>query len=127
MTWMTYSEAADKLQIAPASVRQKARRGRWARRAGNDGLARIDVPDALLSVATSAPTPPATTGLTPLDTMRDRIAALEAEIAARPTTETVVQLQSRLTELIGDRDAWREQAQALAARQSVSWWRRLVG
>lgn len=131
MAWLTYNEAAQKLAIAPASVRQRARRGRWARRMGNDGLAKVDVPDAILSAATSAPTlsatSPATSAPAPLDVMRQRIGELEAELATRPTTETVAQLQSRLTELTGDRDAWREQAQALAARQTVSWWRRLTG
>lgn len=59
--------------------------------------------------------------------MRQRIAELEAEIATRPAPDTVAQLEARVADLQADRDAWREQAQALAVRQSVSWWRRLVG
>lgn len=132
MAWLTYNEAAQKLAIAPASVRQRARRGRWSRRMGNDGLAKVDVPDAILSAATSAPTPsatspatsaptpPAMSSPTPLDVMRQRIADLEAELAARPVVQTVSQLEARVADLQSDRDAWR----ALALRP---WWRRLVG
>lgn len=142
MAWLTYIEAAQKLAIAPASVRQRARRGRWARRTGNDGRARVDVPDALLS----APTSPATSGPTPLELMRNRVAELEAEIAARPheavaeARERIAKLEAELSgqrdlviaerlradaefrraqDLLRDRDAWRDFSQR-------PWWKRLV-
>lgn len=42
--WLTYAEMAERLGIAPESARTLAKRRRWPRRAGNDGLARIAVP-----------------------------------------------------------------------------------
>jgi hypothetical protein len=43
--WTTYDEAAVRLGISSDAVRRRAARGRWARTLGNDGLARIQVPD----------------------------------------------------------------------------------
>jgi uncharacterized small protein (DUF1192 family) len=43
--WTTYNEAAVRLGISSDAVRRRAARGRWARTRGNDGLARIQVPD----------------------------------------------------------------------------------
>lgn len=120
MPWMTYAEAATALRIAPDSVRQRARRGRWARRLGNDGLACVEVPDALLSAPTSPATTPTTPGPTPIHLMRQRIVELETELAARPARDTILQMEARIADLSADRDAWRVLAQR-------PWWRRLVG
>jgi hypothetical protein len=43
--WMTYREAAAKFGCTTEAIRRRASRGRWGRRAGNDGAARICVPD----------------------------------------------------------------------------------
>jgi uncharacterized small protein (DUF1192 family) len=43
--WTTYNEAAVRLGISSDAVRRRAARGHWARTRGNDGLARIQVPD----------------------------------------------------------------------------------
>jgi uncharacterized small protein (DUF1192 family) len=43
--WTTYNEAAVRLGISSDAVRRRAARGHWARIRGNDGLARIQVPD----------------------------------------------------------------------------------
>ena len=43
--WTTYNEAAVRLGISSDAVRRRAARGHWARVRGNDGLARIQVPD----------------------------------------------------------------------------------
>ena len=45
--WFTYAEAGDRLGISPEAVRAKAARKRWRRQLGNDGLARIMIPDDL--------------------------------------------------------------------------------
>jgi hypothetical protein len=43
--WLTYAEAAERLNATPQAVRQKAIRGRWQRTIGNDKLARVRMPD----------------------------------------------------------------------------------
>ena len=42
---LTYKQAADKLGVSAQAVRQKAIRGRWPRTKGNDGQARVQVPN----------------------------------------------------------------------------------
>jgi DNA repair exonuclease SbcCD ATPase subunit len=42
--WMTYRELADFLGVEEESGRRRAQRGRWPRRPGNDGKARVGVP-----------------------------------------------------------------------------------
>src|SRR5271166_1567196 len=43
--WLTYAEAGDRLGVSPEAVRAKAARKRWRRQIGNDGLARVWLPD----------------------------------------------------------------------------------
>jgi hypothetical protein len=43
--WLSYAEAAERLNTTPEAVRQKAIRGRWQRTIGNDKKARIRLPD----------------------------------------------------------------------------------
>jgi len=43
--WLTYEQAAERLNTTPEAVRQKAIRGRWQRTVGNDKRARIRLPD----------------------------------------------------------------------------------
>jgi hypothetical protein len=50
--WFTYSEAADKLGVSRQAVRQKAIRGHWARTRGNDGQARVQLPEQPYRVRT---------------------------------------------------------------------------
>jgi len=44
--WLTYEQAAERLNTTPEAVRQKAIRGRWQRTIGNDKKARIRLPDS---------------------------------------------------------------------------------
>lgn len=134
--WMSYAEAAEALGISAASVKQKARRGRWPRQVGNDGKARVAVPSDLLQVkgATTPPTTPPTSAVTtpPVNPVHEALARLEAECAGlRELVEAErrrADSEARRAEaqaeyaaaVAADRDAWR----ALAER---SWWRRLVG
>lgn len=48
MTWLTYDELAERLGIERESARTLVKRKRWARQTGNDGKARIGVPDDAL-------------------------------------------------------------------------------
>jgi uncharacterized protein YhaN len=43
--WLSYAEAAERLNTTPEAVRQKAIRGRWQRTIANDGRARVRLPD----------------------------------------------------------------------------------
>jgi hypothetical protein len=43
--WLTYREAAERLNSTAEAVRYRAIRGRWPRMRGNDGRARIQLPD----------------------------------------------------------------------------------
>ena len=48
VTWLSYDELADRLGIERESARTLVKRKRWARQTGNDGKARIGVPDDAL-------------------------------------------------------------------------------
>jgi hypothetical protein len=43
--WLTYEEAAVQLGVTPRAARMRAFRGRWAKTKGNDGRARVRLPD----------------------------------------------------------------------------------
>src|SRR5271157_5664411 len=43
--WLTYREAAERLGSTAEAVRYRALRGKWPRMRGNDGRARVQVPD----------------------------------------------------------------------------------
>ena len=112
--------------LSPAAAAQRAGVSRWtvsrALKAGdlrgqrdNLGAWRIDQDDLdawaskrLLAVQPSAGLPPATPAAHPAEVEN---AALRAEVAG---------LRERVADLAADRDAWRSQAQELAARPS--WW-----
>lgn len=42
--WLTYTDAAERLNLSPEAVRQRARRQNWRKQSGNDGRALIYVP-----------------------------------------------------------------------------------
>ena len=62
--WMTYAELAAALGIGGDSARNLARRKRWSRKPGNDGLARIGVPAEHLEHRKLEPVSPPTDGPT---------------------------------------------------------------
>jgi hypothetical protein len=149
--WHTYAEAAEKLNVSPEAVRQKAIRGRWQRTKGNDGLARCRLPDGLLdAVRTPSRRPNKTPVRTPSDA---RLSALEAELAgargelaglrealleARARAEAA---DARSVELCVDLTAERARTERaieafaaladrldqLATERARPWWRRLAG
>jgi hypothetical protein len=90
--WLTYQEAGDRLGVSAEAARAKAARKRWRRQIGNDGLARVLMPDDL-PVTTRARgsddrpmTPRSTPGQRPVDAanikaLEARVEALQAELA----------------------------------------------
>jgi len=112
-TFLTYDDAASRLGIKPDSVRRRARARKWPRRTGNDGLVLVGVPNDLLAPDKTPDNPP---GPPPGARADARLSELEVEVKL---------LRSQIEDLRTDRDAWRDQAQALADRGSI--WSRIFG
>lgn len=55
--WLTYKEAGRVLGIDPDSVARRARRLRWPRLPGNDGMARVAIPGDILRASAPDATP----------------------------------------------------------------------
>jgi len=55
--WLTYREAAERLGSTAEAVRYRALRGKWPRMRGNDGRARVQVPDERPSATHPVRTP----------------------------------------------------------------------
>jgi excisionase family DNA binding protein len=73
--WLTYAEAAEKLGVSKQAIRQKVIRGRWPRTRGNDGQARIQIPEQPYAVRTPSVRGP------DVATQQAQIEALRAELA----------------------------------------------
>jgi hypothetical protein len=72
-------QAAEKLGVSRQAVRQKATRGRWPRTRGNDGQARIQVPEQpYRSRTVTVPVPDDQL----VGSLRKHIATLKAELAS---------------------------------------------
>jgi hypothetical protein len=130
--WLTYVEAAERLNTTPEGVRQRAIRKRWQRTVGNDGLARVRLPEGLDAGRTAAERRRANAVRTPSERRTDgpTIKALEAHV------ET---LKAQLIAAEGRGEAERVRAdQAIAAFASLAdrldqlaherrpWWRKLI-
>jgi|SRR5271165_1863224 len=155
MPSLTYAELAEALKITPASANKLARRRRWPRVPGNDGKARVSVPEEALVRRDSPPASPVDVPpVSPPDNpVHAEIARLERELAgargelagvrealgeARARADAA---EARSAELSADLAAERattakaiaayaalaEPLEALAARRAKPWWRRLAG
>jgi murein hydrolase activator len=102
--WVTYAEAAARLNVSVEAVRQRAIRNKWARTLGNDKRARVRLPEEPYPTQTPVIRP---TDSALLDALREHIATLKTDI-------------ERMTaELAGERAAHQEQIAAeRAARQA---------
>jgi chromosome segregation ATPase len=97
--WLTYTEAAERLNVSPHAVRAKANRKGWRRQIGNDGRARV-----LVALEPRAPD--------------DRPIIARSSPARKAVDPALVNaLESHIKTLQGDNDALREQ---LAASESRS-------
>lgn len=100
--FQTYDEAAAILGISSEAVRCRAKRGNWRRSVGNDGKARIMIPDGIDRARPPVDRPNAT-GQRPGDD-RVKLAELETEIRL---------LREMLADMRQDRDHWRQTADRL--------------
>jgi len=144
--WLTYEQAAERLNVSPEAVRQKAIRGRWQRTIGNDRRALIRLPDGWPNgVRTVSERPNKRPVRTPfermsdalliktleahVETLKQQLAAAEAR-AEKQAAESAAELaaeRARSEKAIEAFAALAERLDALAAARSRPWWRRLVG
>jgi hypothetical protein len=92
MPSLTYAELGEILKITPASANKLARRRRWPRVPGNDGKARVSVPeDALVRRDSPPDSPPDVPRVSPLDVP-----------PPSPTDNDIKALQARVQDLIAE-------------------------
>jgi hypothetical protein len=124
--WLTYEEVAERLHVTVRAARARAFRGLWSKTQGNDGRARVRLPD-------KAPNPPRVTTVRPTEsaasallhaleahntTLMADVEALRAQLAAeRAMTEKAVAAFVSIMQRLD----------ALAAERAKPWWRRLAG
>lgn len=122
VTWLTYDEIADRLGIERESARTLVKRKRWARQTGNDGKARIGVPNDALE-ARDAPgddprdepghVPPPDPEQSPAPTL-DHVPVV-VEVLTRHIERLEAQMETAL-QRAADRDAVATQRDLLAAQ-----------
>lgn len=114
--WLTYQEAGARLGIKAASVKKRAIRRHWPRITGNDGLARIQIPDDTPAPVSSPATGDIPGDLSPPDDTAERLRADLAaarEALARSEGENAMN-RERIADLAADRERWREMAERLS-------------
>lgn len=82
--WLTYEQASERLGCTPEAARQKAIRGRWQRTRGNDGKARVRLPDGVRTPSERAngkPVRPPSERVSDKAALERLTRALEAHIA----------------------------------------------
>lgn len=120
---LTYHELAERLGVKPDSARKAARRHRWKRSLGNDGLARVLVPldDLPPSRPSPDPVPPGARVDSPPDDLADAsLLSRELELRLEGLRALLAAEGRRADAAEADRDRWH----ALAIRP---WWKRLAG
>jgi hypothetical protein len=137
--WLTYRELAGRLGVSVEAARRRALCARWSRQSGNDGKARVLLPEDYEIERR----PDSTPGARP-DTAAT-IAALEAALAASEDArgtlaghvDTLKAARASAETRAGEESA--KTAQAIAAFSALAerlealpearrpWWRRLVG
>jgi hypothetical protein len=118
---MSYRELADALDIALPAAKARARRGRWAKRQGNDGGVRVAVPVAVLD---SAAEPVEDTGSA---TYPSAISDLVAELkAAYQATEAELRRRAEAAEArLADAEARALRLEVALEESRRPWWSRL--
>jgi hypothetical protein len=144
--WLTYREAAERIGSTPEAIRYRAMRGKWQRRRGNDGRARIQLPDDPNPVRTPSAQPVRTPSELRADfallhaleahnaTLKADIEKLEALLASERERadkaiagfEALLRTESeRADRAIAAFESLAQRLEAMAAARP--WWRRLVG
>jgi hypothetical protein len=141
--WLSYREAAERLNTTAEAIRYRALRGKWPRRRGNDGKARIQLPEHPNPVRTPSaqavrtPSEPSANGVlikaleAHVETLKTQLAAAESRLAASAAdlSRSAADLEAeraRTSAAISAFAALADRLDALAA-QRRPWWRRLTG
>jgi hypothetical protein len=78
---MSYAELARALGVSVDGARRRVQRGRWARQAGNDGRARVLVPEGVELERRPDSAPDDTPNVAPDNPVHAQIARLEGQLA----------------------------------------------
>jgi hypothetical protein len=148
--WLTYDEMVEVMHLTKESAKVLTRKKRWPRRPGNDGRARIGVPEEAIEARRESsregsrekdPQSPrerdpesTSPDLEEVLALRVLCARLEAQIEAmrviaaereEQTRRERQGLEQRAEEVAAERDRWAAQAETLAKRGRLWWpWRR---
>jgi hypothetical protein len=122
--WLTYEQAAERLHVSPAAVRERALRGGWRRQPGNDGKARVLITSDVVRAAAEQPREqPRKLPITELvNALREHVATLKGDVP-RLGSE-LVHAQARADRSAVELAMLAVKLAEIAARP---WWRRLVG
>jgi len=115
--WLTYEELAAAFGIGKESARTLVKRKRWARKMGNDGMARIGVPEELIEARIVPPVVPQNDPPSePQDDPQDapRIDPPHIEPVVSVLTQHIDRLEKELAEVKIERDTERATAARLA-------------
>jgi hypothetical protein len=115
--WLTYEELAAAFGIGKESARTLVKRKRWARKMGNDGMARIGVPEDLIEARIVPPSIPRSDPPSePQDDPQDapRIVPPNIEPVVSVLTQHIERLEKELAEVKSERDTERATAARLA-------------
>jgi hypothetical protein len=125
MEWLTYREAAAALGLpSPSAAKYRAMRGRWPKRLGNDGLARIQLPEHPVRTRSEPSASASRTECEPV-AHPERTEFAEAIITSRDQLTAAIERETRLTADLAaeraraDREAAKT-AQEIAAFESLA-------
>jgi hypothetical protein len=80
--WYTYAEAAEKLGVSRQALRLRAIRGRWPRTKGNDGQARVQIPEQPYPVRTPhVPVHVPSYDVSAMEALQGHVETLKGELA----------------------------------------------
>jgi hypothetical protein len=152
--WLTYRQLAEKLGTSAEGARRRAQRGRWTRQRGNDGQARVLVPEDIQielhpvrapSVRPDSAGEKSAQGVHLVASLEAHVETLKAELEHRDAEVNTLkaELGTRNSEVAAANARASEESakttQAIAAFESLAqrleeiaaakrpWWRRLVG
>jgi len=119
--WLTYEQVAERLHVTLRAARARAFRGRWSKMEGNDGRARVRLPDEPCAPARSMTVRPTDSALATAlrehnDTLKTQLAATEAQLA---------EANARADKAIAALSTLADEIAKLAEERSRPWWRRI--
>jgi hypothetical protein len=134
--WLTYREAAERLGSTAEAVRYRAQRGRWPRTRGNDGRARIQLPEDPNPVRTPSAQPVRTPSAPRADaqlinSLQEHVATLKEQLSAAELRLTAAEARAgeEAAKTARAIQAFADLADRLDALAAVRrpWWRRIAG